>query len=40
MGATAEEAAASVGYWAGPGGKGRWILTVEDEFSEWIDDGC
>jgi serine/threonine protein kinase len=40
QGATGEEAAASIGYWAGPGGKGRWHLDIEDEFSEWIDDGC
>ncbi len=40
QGATTEEAAADVGYWAGPGGKGRWHLDIEDEFSEWITDDC
>jgi len=40
LGATDEEAAAEIGYWAGPGGKGRWNFSIEDDFSNWISDDC
>jgi len=40
QGAPSKNAVAELGYWAGPGGKGRWHLSVGDVFSEWVVDAC
>jgi hypothetical protein len=30
----------SVFYAVGPGGKGRWNITIPPKFSEFVPDGC
>jgi hypothetical protein len=39
-GAPGKNAVAQIGYWADDKGKGRWLLDIDDVFSEWIPDDC
>jgi serine/threonine-protein kinase len=39
-GAPTGNAVAEIGYWAGPGGKGRWHFGIDGAFSGWIPDNC
>ncbi len=40
QGAPAKNAVAELGYWDDGHGKGRWHVSVGEDFSKWVLDGC